>query len=101
MRYRSKTEIIVSILEITGSSSYGVTKTKIMYKVFLSYGLLQEYLTFLRERGLIEVKEAKDGKDYRLKTFFRSTDRGRRVLYLYRKINEMISVASKKNNSTI
>jgi DNA-binding PadR family transcriptional regulator len=55
----------------------------------------------LRERGLIEVKEAKDGKDYRLKTFFRSTDRGRRVLYLYRKINEMISVASKKNNSTI
>ncbi|HKG71457.1 MAG TPA: winged helix-turn-helix domain-containing protein [Nitrososphaeraceae archaeon] len=55
MRYRSRTEIITQILEIVndGSSSSsrfgdgGVSKTKIMYKAFLSYNQLKEYLAVL------------------------------------------------------
>ena len=61
MRYRSRTEIITQILEIVndGSSSSsrfgdgGVSKTKIMYKAFLSYAQLKEYLAMLIQNGLM------------------------------------------------
>ena len=38
MKYRSRTEIVSNILE---AANGGVTKTKIMYKAFLSYNQLQ------------------------------------------------------------
>ena len=42
MKYRSRTDITAQILE---AANGGVTKTKIMYKAFLSYAQLKEYLT--------------------------------------------------------
>ena len=39
MKNRSRIEIVSSILD---AANGGVTKTKIMYKAFLSYGLLRE-----------------------------------------------------------
>ena len=50
MKYRSRTEIASRILE---SATSGTTKTKIMYKAFLSYAQLKEYLTVLEENGLL------------------------------------------------
>jgi predicted transcriptional regulator len=54
---------------------------------------MQEYLTFMFEKGLIDIKEAKEAKK-RKKIFFVSTDKGRRLLNLYEQINEMISITT-------
>ena len=51
MKNRSRIEIISQILNI--ATGGGVTKTKIMYKSFLSHTQLKEYLTLLIENGLI------------------------------------------------
>jgi predicted transcriptional regulator len=51
MKYRSRTEIASRILESAAGS--GTTKTKIMYKAFLSYAQLKEYLAVLEENGLL------------------------------------------------
>ncbi len=51
MGNRSRTEIVSNILE---AANGGVTKTKIMYKAYLSYNQLKEYLSILIENNLIE-----------------------------------------------
>jgi len=51
MKYRSRTEIVGNILE---AANGGATKTKIMYKAFLSYVQLKEYLSVLIENNLLE-----------------------------------------------
>ena len=57
MNYRSRTEIVVTILE---AANGGATKTKIMYKAFLSYNQLKEYLIMLIEMTLLTIlKELK------------------------------------------
>ncbi|MFL6431808.1 MAG: winged helix-turn-helix domain-containing protein, partial [Nitrososphaeraceae archaeon] len=48
MKYRSRTDIVGLILE---AANGGATKTRIMYKAFLSYAQLKEYLTVLLEKG--------------------------------------------------
>ena len=50
MAYRRRTEIASRILE---SGTGGTTKTKVVYKVFLSYAQLKEYLTVLEVSGLL------------------------------------------------
>jgi predicted transcriptional regulator len=54
MKYRSRTEIVAMILE---AANGGSSKTKIMYKAFLSYNQLREYLSVLIENNLIEYLE--------------------------------------------
>ena len=56
MKYRSRTDITVLILE---AANGGATKTKIMYKSFLSYAQLKEYLTMLLENELLEYEETR------------------------------------------
>ena len=51
MGNRSWTEIVSNILD---AANGGVTKTKIMYKAYLSYNQLREYLSVLIENNLIE-----------------------------------------------
>ena len=51
MKYRSRTDIVFQILD---AANGGTSKTKIMYKAYLSYAQLKEYLTTLIENGLIE-----------------------------------------------
>jgi predicted transcriptional regulator len=51
MKYRSRTDITRDILE---AANGGATKTKIMYKAYLSYAQLKEYLGVLSESGLIQ-----------------------------------------------
>ena len=102
MKYRSKTDIIGSILEAVNSRGRdtGLTKSKIMYSVFLSYFQLQENLLVLVEKGLIEKyqKELKEeGKENKEKEkqrssnyYYRITDNGRHFLQIYRDLSEMM-----------
>ena len=54
MKNRDRAEINAMILDI---ASHGrVTKTKIMYRAYLSYNKLEEYLTNLGESELLEYE---------------------------------------------
>lgn len=55
MRHRSSTEILRQILQCV--SQCGFTKTKIMYKAYLSYAQMKEYTKFLEEKDLIKYEE--------------------------------------------
>ncbi|MGH9925382.1 MAG: winged helix-turn-helix domain-containing protein [Nitrososphaeraceae archaeon] len=80
MKYRSRTEIVGLILEAANGG--GATKTKIMYKAFLSFAQLQEYLTMLQDNGLIEYE---DGKHT-----YRTTEKGMKLLEIYEKMSELV-----------
>jgi predicted transcriptional regulator len=86
MKYRSRTDITAQILE---AANGGVTKTKIMYKAFLSYAQLKEYLTVLIENGLLEYIEGEQ--------IYRTTEKGNRFLKIYNQIGEYVAAdASEK-----
>ncbi|HEX5458054.1 MAG TPA: DUF4364 family protein [Candidatus Nitrosotalea sp.] len=80
MKYRSRTEIISMILD---SVTVGTTKTKIMYKAYLSYTQLKEYLSLLEESGMIGYEEGAQ--------VYRITDKGRKFLKLTIEIGDMVS----------
>lgn len=82
-KYRSKTEIIASILEIAAKSNNNsgdnkITKTKIMYKGFLSHAQVQEYLPLLIESGLLEHRKYNQT--------YRTTEKGLQFLNMYNRI---------------
>jgi predicted transcriptional regulator len=80
MKYRSKTEIVGNILDAANGG--GTTKTKLMYKAYISYNQLKEYLTILIENNLIEYL---DGTNK-----FKTTEKGLNYLKLHNAIGEML-----------
>ena len=82
MKYRSRTDIVGSILEATNGGR--ATKTKIMYKAFLSFEQLKEYLIVLQEKGLIEYEEGQ-------KTY-RTTTKGMRLLQIVNNMEELTPI---------
>jgi predicted transcriptional regulator len=50
--YRSRNDIIASILEVANGNR--VRTTEIQFKAYLSYKLMKEYLVLLLENGLLE-----------------------------------------------
>jgi predicted transcriptional regulator len=72
MKYRSRTEIAAAILE---AANGGATKTKIMYKAFLSYAQLKEYLSVLHDNGLLEHNEEEQK--------YKTTGKGIKFLGIY------------------
>jgi predicted transcriptional regulator len=64
----------------------GATKTKIMYKAFLSYAQLKEYLTVLLQNDLLEYEEGKQN--------FRTTEKGLRLLQMHNQFDEMMSIVN-------
>ena len=80
MKYRSKTDIISMILE---SASAGATKTKIMYKAFISYSQSLWYLKFLLENGLLTFESETQ--------LYKLTEKGRKYLHTCNEISEMIT----------
>ena len=76
MKYRSRTEIVCNILDATNGG--GATKTKIMYKAFLSYTQLKEYLSVLTENNLIEYSNGTQT--------FKTTEKGFNYLKMYMKL---------------
>ncbi len=82
MKYRSRTDIVGSILEATNGGR--ANKTKIMYKAFLSFEQLKEYLIVLQEKGLIEYEEGQ-------KTY-RTTTKGMRLLQIVNNMEELTPI---------
>ena len=79
MKYRSRTEIVSMILE---AANGGATKTRIMYKVFLSYAQLKEYLSVLIENNLLEYLEG-------VQTY-KTTEKGFNLLKMHNEIGELL-----------
>lgn len=80
MKYRSRTEIAAMILQ---SARVGATKTKIMYKAYLSYAQVKEYLRFLQESNLIKYEEGTQ--------LYKVTEKGRHFLQAYDEISDLVS----------
>jgi predicted transcriptional regulator len=79
MKYRSRTEITAQILE---SAMGGITKTKIMYKAFLSYAQLKEYLEVLEVNGLLEYQQSEER--------YRTTAKGSKFLDIYSQMGQLV-----------
>ena len=86
MKYRSRTEIVSNILE---AANGGVTKTKIMYKAYLSYNQIREYLSILIENNLIEYL---DGAHK-----FKTTEKGLNLLKIHNEMAELLQTTMKNN----
>ena len=84
MIYRSRTEIVANILD---AANGGTTKTKIMYKAFLSYVQLKEYISVLIENSLIEYL---DGTHE-----FKTTEKGLNFLKMHSEIGELLQTPAK------
>jgi predicted transcriptional regulator len=92
--YRGRYMIIAQMLStINDSGTEGVTKTSIMYKAFLSYAQLKEYLSFMVEKGLIEEvpKQIKDNRDNE-KLVYKITNRGLRLLEISNEIESIVGL---------
>jgi predicted transcriptional regulator len=87
MKYRSRTEIVGNILDAANGRA---TKTKIMYKAFLSYGQLKEYLSVLIENNLIEYL---DGT-----RTFKTTEKGLNYLKMENEMGELLQTTIKITN---
>jgi len=79
MKYRSRTEIVSMILE---AANGGATKTRIMYKAFLSYAQLREYLSVLIENNLLEYLEGIQS--------YKTTEKGLNLLKMHNEIGELL-----------
>src|SRR5690349_20551718 len=88
MKYRSRTEIVAMILD---AANGGATKTKIMYKAFLSYAQLKEYLSVLIENDLIEYIE---GSEYK------TTQKGLVFLKMNNEIEELLATPTRNYKTT-
>ena len=86
MKYRTSTEIVAMMLD---AANGGTTKTKIMYKAYLSYNQLKEYLSILIENKLLEYFD-------RTQTF-KTTEKGLYFLKMHDAIGELLP--SKINNN--
>ena len=86
MKYRSSTEIVAMILD---AANGGATKTKIMYKAYLSYLQLKEYLSVLIENNLLEYID-------RTQTF-KTTEKGLFFLKMHNAIEELLPSRMKNN----
>ena len=79
MKYRSRTELASHILE---AANGGSTKTKIMYKAFLSYAQLKEYLDYLVVNGLINYDPARQ--------MYQTSPKGMKFLQLYSQMDDLV-----------
>ena len=82
MKNRSRLEIIAMILETVGES--GAIQAKIMYKVYLSFLQMKEYLSQIMQHGLIIYDDRAQ--------IYKITDKGRRFLALYKQMTESITM---------
>jgi predicted transcriptional regulator len=87
MGNRSRTEIVSNILD---AAKGGETSTKIMYKAFLSYNQIKEYLSVLTENNLIDYIEGA--------RTFKTTEKGLNYLKMQRETAELLQPTTMKND---
>lgn len=80
MKYRSRTEIASHILE---AANGGTSKTKIMYRAFLSYAQLKEYMEILIQNELLAADTL---------GIYKTTSKGLRFLDATRKMDGMFDI---------
>ena len=80
MKYRSRNHIISEILDAANGGN--ATKTKLMYKAYLSFGQIKEYLSVLTENDLLSY-------DAHTPTF-KTTKKGLMFLKAYNQMHDMI-----------
>ena len=79
-------DIISAILQ---SALTGVSKMRIMYNCYLSYGQVKEYLAFLQKNDLITF-------DWKTR-HYTTTAKGKNYLYSREKIDELVSLKDKSS----
>ena len=79
MKNRSRYEVIAAILKSAGRDE---TRTKIMYKAFLSYAQLKEYLSVLIENNLLEYLEGSH--------IYKTNEKGLNFLKMHNEIAELL-----------
>jgi predicted transcriptional regulator len=89
MKNRSRTELASNVLE---AANGGATKTKIMYKAFLSYAQLKEYLAMLTQNGLI--LHDVEGEVYR------TTNNGIKFIETSRELGGLFTPVASENRLT-
>ena len=80
MKYRSRNDIISHMLE---AASGGATKTKIMYKAYVSHAQLQDYLALLVKNGLLAHNQA----DH----LYRTTSKGHEFMKTYDQVGSLVA----------
>ena len=83
MKYRSRSDIVGLLLDAANGG--GATKTKLMYKAYLSFNQLREYLALLVENGLIEYQEG-------MQTY-RTTVKGIQLLQIQNTMDEIAPIS--------
>jgi len=81
------------VSNILEAANGGVTKTKIMYKAYLSYNQLREYLSILIENNLIEYL---DGTQT-----YKTTEKGLNLLKMHNEMAELLQNTIEKTNNSI
>lgn len=85
--------IIAQMLStINESDAKGATKTSIMYKSFLSYEQLKEYLSFLLEKGLIDEIPQQIKTHGNEKLVYKITGKGIRMLQISEEIESIVGL---------
>jgi predicted transcriptional regulator len=81
VKYRSRADIVAAILSVV--SERGATKTRIMYRAFLSSSQLKQYMRILLDNGLLATSEEQ--------SVYSITEKGMRLLQLYYQLTEMMN----------
>jgi len=81
IKYRSRADIVAAILSVI--SETGATKTRIMYRAFLSSSQLKQYMQILLNNGLLATSEER--------SIYYITEKGMRLLQLYYQLTEMMN----------
>lgn len=79
---RNAMEIVVNILE---EATDGINKTRLVYRTNLNFLLIQRYIDYLVNKGLLEVKTTPS-------TLYATTDKGRALLEEFGKIRAIVGV---------
>ncbi len=83
MQNRDRTEIISQILDAANGAE-DITKTKLMYKAFLTYKQLKEYLTLLTESDLLRYDSVTQT--------YKTTKKGLRLLQFCNELDDIMQV---------
>jgi predicted transcriptional regulator len=79
---RDRLKIITEIMEVSKEEKL---KTRIMYKVNLSFNQINEYLSFLTEMGFIKIQVAGKKKSYK------TTVKGYSFIENYRELESLLN----------
>jgi predicted transcriptional regulator len=83
-QYRSRNDIIASILEVANGNRGRATE--IQFKAYISYSILKEYLVLLLENDLLEYVEGE--------RTFKTAPKGMHFLRTYSQMGELIAVTN-------